>query len=121
MLLDVKDGLGQDQRIVAPGQEEPSDFSGLLAATGNSKQLLASNADRAGWFFQNQGSNPMQLNELGADASAPVSAGNGSWVVAPGGIWPPPGFPLTTAEITVSGTMGDAYVCREWSTAQDGG
>lgn len=116
MLLDVKDGLGQDQQIVAPGQESPVDSSGVILVTGDSEQLLAANAYRAGWFFQNQGQNAMQINELGANASTPTAAGAGSWNVPPGGTWPPPGFALTTAKITISGTQGDAYACREWST-----
>lgn len=119
MLLDVKDGQGQDQKIVAPAQEEPNDASGILQATGDNEKLLAANSDRAGWFFQNAGANPMQINELGGDASRPIAAGAGAFVIPPGGIWPPPGFPLTTAQINISGTAGDAFVCREWSTACD--
>ena len=121
MLLDVKDGLGQDQQIVAPGQESPTDASGILLATGDNEELLAANGDRAGWFFQNAGANPMQINELGGDASKKVGVGIGAWNVPPGGTWPPPGFALTTAQINISGTKGDAYVCREWSTTPDDG
>lgn len=118
MLLDVKDGLGQDQTIVVASQEEPADASGIL--TQANQKLLGANAYRAGWFFQNIGANSMQVNELGADASTVVAAGAGSFVVAPGATWPPPGFPLTTAQINVSGTLGDGFIAREWSTAGDG-
>jgi len=110
MLTKILDALGVQQTVVTASQEAVVNKSGTITATGVSQTLAAANALRSGWFFQNNGSNPMYLNEVGADASATSN----SFVVQAGGTFPPAGFALTTAKISVLGTIGEAFTCREW-------
>jgi hypothetical protein len=114
MLFIVKDDLEVQKTTVIAGQENVSDRSGLIAATGVSQVAIQPDAARSGWFFMNVGTHPMTLNELGAAATLLPVAGAGSFVVAPGAVFPPPGFPTTVAAIGVQGTAGDGYVARSW-------
>jgi hypothetical protein len=108
MLLIVQDGQGNAQTVIARGQEAVADYSGTIAATGQSQVALAANNLRSGWFFQNNGEYPMQINEVG-------SAGGGSSFTVPAGYtFPPANFPVTVGQINVSGTAGDAYALRAW-------
>jgi hypothetical protein len=109
MLLIVQDGQGNAQTIVVRGQENVVDYSGVIAVTAQSQLLLAASLTRAGWILQNNGQNPMTVNEMGN------SALTNSFVIAPfGGIFPPENFPLTTAQLNISGVAGDAYTLRAW-------
>lgn len=111
MLLKVIDAQGNPQTIVTHGQEAVVDHSGTITATGTSQLALAANALRSGWCLQNMGGGPpLWCNTLGADAVA----GAGSFVVPVGGAFPPPGFPLTTDEINILGTVGCAFTLLEW-------
>lgn len=110
MRLVIVDGDGEQRDVVWQSVETPADASDAIAGAG-SQPLLAENLNRAGWFFQNCGAASMRVNELGADATM-----DGAIVIPPGGTFPPPGYPVTTTQINVSGTMGQKYSCREWST-----
>lgn len=110
MRLTIVDGTGELRDVVWQSVETLADVSDAIAGVG-SQPLLAENLDRAGWFFQNNDAASMRLNELGADATL-----DGAIVIPPGGTFPPPGYPVTTAQINVSGTTGQKYSCREWST-----
>jgi hypothetical protein len=109
MLLIVQDGQGNLQTVVVKGQEAVVDYSGTIAQNGQSQLLLAANSTRSGWFFQNNGQNPMTINEIAGSALT-----NSFVVAAFGGTFPPENFPLTTVQINVAGTMGDAYTVRAW-------
>ena len=110
MLLIVTDGQGNAQTVAVKAQEIVVDYSGSITTTNQSQQLLAANSLRSGWIMQNQGDNPMQVNEIGQDAQVTAS-----FLVAPkGGIFPPENFPLTTAQVNIAGTAGDTYTVREW-------
>jgi hypothetical protein len=113
MQLKVLDGNAVLQTLLAKGLEAPVDHSGIIAATGVAQVALAANLTRSGWFFQNVGASPMRLNDVAA-ATAAVVGGNGSFVVAPGATFPPDNFPISTAAISVMGTINDTFVIREW-------
>ena len=109
MLLVVTDGQGNAQTIVVKGQEVVVDYSGTITATEISQPLLAASATRSGWIMQNNGQNPMTINEIG---NSPLT---NSFAVAPfGGVFPPENFPLTTNQLNITGTAGDNYTLRAW-------
>lgn len=110
MLLKVIDALGNPQTIISHGQEAVVDHSSTITATGTSQKLLDANAFRSGWCLQNLGAVPLWCNTLGADAVA----GAGSFSVPAGGVFPPPGFPVTTAQINVLGTVATPFTVLEW-------
>lgn len=116
MQLQVLDGEGNTQTVIVAGIESIVDESNVIAQTGVSQMAAAANGNRSGWAFQNQSQNGnwMYLNELGTAATSATAPGNGSWAVAPGAVFPPPGFPLSTAQINILGTAGDVFVFREW-------
>ena len=101
MLLVVQDGAGNAQMIIAHGQEAVADHSGTIAQTSVSQMALPANLTRSGWFLQNNGEFPMQVNELGGDATL------NSFTVPAGYTFPPANFPITTNAINVAGTAGD--------------
>ncbi len=110
MLLKVLDGTATSQTVIAKGQEAPTDRSGTIASTGVSQTLMAANATRSGYVVQNNGASVMWLNEIGAAASAI----GGSYAIAPGAVFPPPGWPVTAAAIAITGTAAQAFTAREW-------
>ena len=111
MLLQVLDGNSALQQVIVHAQEAQTDKSGTIAVTAQSQLVLAANTTRSGWVIQNRGVNPMYINDLGAAAST----GPGSFVVQPGGFFPPyPGHPISTTAVEILGTAGDAYTVREW-------
>lgn len=109
MLLTVKNGNGQDVTIIVQGQASPTDKSGVIEGA-SAQQVLDANGTRSGWFFQNLGTDAMFLNELGADATN----GQGSIMVRPGECFPPCGYAVTTAPVSVLGTAGQGFTAREW-------
>lgn len=108
MLLRVRDGEGQPQTMIVPGQETVNKHDGALA-DALAHDAIPANPDRSGYFFQNRGNADMYVN----DQAAAVADGT-SFKVAPGGTWPPAGYPVTTGAISVIGTQGDAYIARDW-------
>ncbi len=109
MLLVVTDGQGNAQTIVVKGQEVVVDYSGIITTNNESQLLLAASNTRSGWIMQNNGENPMTVNEIGLDATIK------SFVVAPfGGIFPPENFPLTVNQLNIAGIAGDSYTLRAW-------
>lgn len=106
MLLQVLDAVGDQQTVIAAGQEVVVNRSGVIAAAP-AQNVMEANDQRSGWWFLNTGQNPMFLNEL---AAADLTA----YQVLPGGVWPPAGYPLSTGALSVLGTPGDTYQAREW-------
>jgi len=109
MLLQILDGNGTQQTIIAHGQEAVLDSSGTINATGIAQVAMLQNAQRSGWIMQNCGVNQQIVNELGAAA-----VGSGSFIVQPGEFFPPANFPVTTGIISIMGTIGDAFTMRQW-------
>ena len=109
MLIKVLDGLSVSQIIIVPGQESVVDQSGTIASTNVSQSLLSANLLRSGWVMQNCGVAAMYVNNIG-DAST----GLGSFMVTAGSFFPPAGFPVTTAAVSIAGTAGDTYTVKEW-------
>lgn len=108
MLLIVLDGAGDLQTIISPGQEVVTDRSGAIVATDTPQELMAVNTARSGFFLQNIGETNLYINDLD---DAVIGE---SMIVSSGGIWPPPGYPVSVGSISISGTQGCAYVAREW-------
>lgn len=113
MLLNIIDGSGFQQKIITPGQETITDQSGVIAVTGVAQQLLAANPNRSGFIMQNDGAHNMEVNDLGAATTTPV-ANNGSFVVLPGGYFPPMCYPVSTGAISIIGTINDTFTARAW-------
>ncbi|MGO9474235.1 MAG: hypothetical protein ACLPWS_12670 [Rhodomicrobium sp.] len=110
MLIQVRDAQGNLQLVAIQSVAAPTDRSGSITATGSSQQVMAANALRSGWYFQNTSTNPMTLNDLGADATQP-----NSFVIGAGQFFPPPRYPVSQGAITVAGLQaGDTFVAREW-------
>jgi hypothetical protein len=119
MLVQILDGEGLPHNVSWQGQDQINDMSGALVASQVGQgsaltQIAPANAARAGWLFQNTSANAMLLNEVNATT-------NSSWVVNPGGFFPPPGYPIPVGIISVMGTatsaVGDAFAYREWINA----
>lgn len=112
MLLNVLDSTGVSQKIVVKGQEAVVDHSSTVTATGVSQLALSANALRSGFYFQNNGTHNIGLNDLGA-----ATLGAGSLIVPPGGVVSTSGsgnYPLSINAVNVIGTATDAYTLREW-------
>lgn len=109
MRIDVIDGNGAPRNVIWQSTAVLTDRSGVIAADHVSQDLMVANADRAGWFFQNRSGRPMTISEYGADAEL-----DSAITVYPNQSFPPPEYPLTLTKITVSGSIGDKYVAREW-------
>jgi hypothetical protein len=115
VILQVVDANGVTQAIVAQAPATPTDRSGTILATGVSQVLMdppAAGVTRAGWLVQNKSTtgNTMQINDLGNPADASPSSVD----LAPGASFPPPGYPVTQGEITITGNIGDNFMAREW-------
>lgn len=110
MKLQILDGSGIAQTIIAATQEAVVDHSSTITVTNTAQNALAANANRSGYFFQNLSTvNPMYLNELGT-----ATAVQGSIKIPPGGTFPPAGYPVSTGALSVLGTAADPFTCREW-------
>lgn len=116
MRMTVLDGDSVPQTICVRSPGSATDRTVVINATNEPIQALPPNADRSGWLMQNVSqSNPMIVNELGADPTQPASLGSGSWLVSPGAFFPPSGYdciPLNA--IMICGTQGDVAIIREW-------
>lgn len=110
MLLQVKDANGETQAIATQAVDTLTDRSGTIESAEDYTVVMEANADRAGWFFQNQADDGtvMTINEIGGD---PLEAGI---AIPPGGTFPPPGYPITVSEIRVAGTADMPFAAREW-------
>jgi hypothetical protein len=108
MLLKVSDALAATQTLISKAQEAITDRSGTIVATGVSQALIASNALRSGFFFQNNSLSPMWLNDLGT-----ALAGAGSIQVAPGAILSMH-YPVTGNAWQILGTAGTFFTAREF-------
>ena len=116
MQVIILDGDGNPQTIAVRAPGNATDRTLPITATDEPFQLLPPNADRSGWLMQNgSGSNPVFVNELGADPTQPAALGSGPWIVPPGGFFPPPGYDcIPLGAVMVSGTAGDVVIAREW-------
>lgn len=109
MLLAVLDGAGLARTVIAQAQETATDRSGTITATGVSQALMAANANRSGWFVQNNSDTAMTVNELGEDATE-----DSSITLYPGQTFPPVGYPIPITAISIAGTIDKAFAAREW-------
>lgn len=118
MRVPVIGGDGETYTIIMAGADETViDRSGTFAAPNVSQVLMEANADRSGWFFQNNTTEEVWINELGGDAQA----NNGCIMVAPGESFPPAGYPVSLLAISILSpeVPGDGedlppFTAREW-------
>lgn len=88
--------------------QEETGHSGTVTAGGASQQLMAANASRMGWSFQNQ-----STENLFVRVNAAATADQNSLLIAPGAYYEAPN--RTVLQINVIGaTTGDAFYAREW-------
>lgn len=111
MLINIVDANSQAQQIIVHGQESVVDRSGVITASLASQTLMDVNMARSGWFLQNKSQHPMYVNEIGGEADGTSVT---SIVVPAGASFPPPGYAITTAKISITGTQGDEFAAREW-------
>jgi len=109
MQLQAVDALGVQQTVLVSGIEAPIDHSGAIAATGAAQTIIPANSGRSGFFVQNRGANPMYINDLGN-----ATTGAGSILIAAGGYFPLPGYPVSAGALSILGTIGDVFTAREW-------
>lgn len=110
MIVAVLDGNGVLRSIVLQAQGTPIDRSGIILFGNGTDVVMPANAARSGWLIQNQSAtgSTMLVNEVGGD---PMLDG---YLLAPGAIFPPPGYPVPVGAITVAGAVNDHYFAREW-------
>lgn len=111
MLIEILDANRIPVVICAQAQGSPVDRSGTIATPGTSQALMPGNVTRSGWFVQNTGQNTtIRVNDLGGDAAAANAV-----ILLYGESFPPPGYPVTTAAINITGDVGGGtYSAREW-------
>lgn len=109
MLLIVKDANGDPQTVVVQAQQVPASDSGTIQNTGDEETILEANPNRSGWYFQNLGVNNIRIEDTGGDPTGPTAL-----AIPPLGVFPPPGYPVTTSAVNISGFQGDTYAFREW-------
>lgn len=109
MLLQILDANGVKQNVLAHGIEAVVDQSGVIVATGVAQIATPALSTRAGWLFQNLGTSSIWINDLGT-----ATAGSGSFMVPPNGVFPPNGYPLTQNAISILGTLSTQYTLRIW-------
>jgi hypothetical protein len=110
MLMEVLDGNGNPLTISVQTQQPTTDYSNTLVADQVEQQIVPPNPNRAGLLFQNKGNAPMYISDVSnAGAGDPAS-----FIVQPNQYWPPPCYPIPITAITVAGSIGQAFVYREW-------
>jgi len=121
VLIQVLDAAGVPHTVGFQGQDQINDYSGSLGAGAVTnpqvpQPVLAANPNRAGLLFQNTSANPMLVNEVNAVTAS-------SWVVPPGGYFPPyPGLAIPAGILYVMGfpgisQVGDTFALREFTNA----
>lgn len=109
MLLTILDGTGNTQKVIAHSQEEIVDHSGVIIATNVPQEVIPANAFRSGWTLQNLGAHDMFVNDIGAATSS-----YGSYLVTPKATIKSSDSGVSINTISVSGTVGESFTCREW-------
>lgn len=117
-VIQVVDANDETQNLCVVSPDTPVDKSGTFAATGVSQILLdvvAAGFQRGAWWIQNRSPSGtvVQINEIGGDAD---NASPTCVDLAPGQFWPPPGYPVTQAQVSIVGIGGEAFAAREWLT-----
>lgn len=118
MKLVVISGEGLPVTIGVPGQAIAVDRSGVIADPAQPQKLMADNAERGGWLFQNLSTFGIWINDLGDDAGP-----DGGFLVGPGGMFPPdPYYPVSVTAISIKAEVppdnvdpGEIrFTAREW-------
>ena len=112
-VLQVVDANDVTQNICVASPDTPTDRSGTYnGATQIVLDTVPAGFQRGAWMFQNRSRSgtTVQINEIGGDADASPTC----FDVPPGGVFPPPGYPVTQAQVSVIGVNGEQFACREW-------
>lgn len=110
MLIPVIDGSGNEQNLIAPGQETVTDRSGI--ATGSPQLAMAASVgNRSGFLFQN---GSLLGNDMWINFEGDAAPGAPSIRVVPGQIVSSFNYPVTLSALSVIGTAGDGFAAREW-------
>lgn len=125
MLVQILDAQAQPHFVTWQGADQINDYSGNLATPNAFQQLLPANTTapgaagcRCNWLFQNTSQAPMLINVFAGSGIAEPAQ---SFIVPPGGCFPPCNFPLVTGEIQIAGSnqsqAGDSFTCHEFVNA----
>lgn len=88
------------------------DHSGAVTLGGTAQVLMAANAARQGWSFQNKSSSDMYFDDLGNTASA---TSNSAVYLPPGAYYESEPAGASTSQISLYGTTTNAqFVAKEW-------
>ena len=89
-----------------------TDRSGAIALGGVAQTLMAANASRRGWSFQNKSVANLYFNDLGNTAD---SASNSSTYLPPGSYYESePGGASVAAISLIGDVTGAQFVAKEW-------
>jgi hypothetical protein len=89
-----------------------TDRSGVITLGGQAQTLMAANAARKGWSFQNKSVGNMWFNDLGANAS---SASNSATYLPPGSYYESEPNGASVQQISLYGDVtGAPFSAREW-------
>ena len=89
-----------------------TDRSGVVTLGGQAQSLMAANAARKGWSFQNKSTADMWFNDLGNDADP---AASNSVYLPPGAYYESEPGGASIAAISLYGTTTNTpFVAKEW-------
>lgn len=89
-----------------------TDRSGAISLGGVAQTLMAANASRRGWSFQNRSTANLYFNDLGAAADP---ASNSSTYLPPGSYYESePGGASVAAISLIGDVTGASFVAKEW-------
>jgi hypothetical protein len=89
-----------------------TDRSGAITLGGTAQSLMAANAARKGWSFQNKSSADMYFNDLGGTASA--TANNATYLPAGAYYESEPGGASVQAISIFCATTNASFAAKEW-------
>lgn len=89
-----------------------TDRSGVIVLGGAAQQLMAANAARKGWSFQNKSTSDMWFNDVGNTADP---AASNSVYLPPGTYYESEFGGASVATVSLYGAVTNAqFVAREW-------
>jgi len=98
--------------LMAWGGVTKTDRSGVVTLGGQAQTVMAANAARKGWSFQNKSTADMYFNDLGGTASG--TANNSTYLPADAYYESEPGGASVTAISVFCAMTGAQFVAKEW-------
>lgn len=92
---------------------EATNRSGTITTGGVAQDLMAANANRQGWEFQNQSTDNCYIRSKGPNGTTVASADQNSILIYPGQYFSPAHISLYAYSV-ICPTTGDIFYSREW-------